>query len=437
MTLRFSSNEGTLRVGHSKMKRQLAALPLGVRDILFAEAARRTDLQTGLRRLFEGWGYSEIVTPTFEYAQTMEIGAGPALLQEMYRFLDREGQLLALRSDITTSVARIVGTKLLDQPKPLRFYYIANVFRHEEPQAGRQREFYQAGVELIGSERPEADAEVVALTVRSLQVAGLNNFQLNLGHIGFFKGLTEDLALSPSEVGLVRAAIDRKDAGALRSLLLSLGIGERERRVLTELPCLCGRREIIEKAHSLAINPRSEQAIKNLAEIYEYLDDHGLVEHIIIDLGEVRGMEYYTGMMFEGFVQGLGFSVCSGGRYDDLIGRFGQHAPAVGFALGLERVLLALDKQNEKPPTAQVASEVLLSNHAGQRGLALAETLRGKGYRVEVEVLGRAKDELLTYAGQKGIKYVVQAGEVLKIWTSGRCISRDWMEVGEVEQWQA
>lgn len=380
------------------------ALPLGVKDIVLDEAAALTNLQAGLRDLALAWGYSDIITPTFEYAATLAVAADDDLQRQMYRFVDREGHLLALRADITTAVARITGSKLNGLPMPLRLFYIENVFRHVEPRAGRQHEFFQAGIELIGAPTAEADAEVLALAVESLLHAGVRHFQLTAGHIGFFTGLAEALNLPPGKLEHLRAAIDRKDAQALDELAAQFGVAPAERALLAELPRLYGGPEVLRWARKQISGftaPEADvqqhatmiAALDRLAAIYGCLVDYGsrITEHITIDLGEVRGLDYYTGMMFEVFAEGLGYPVITGGRYDDLIGNFGPAMPAVGYAVDLERVLAV---QQTLGVSVKPYHPVIAINHAGERGMALVRQLREANVPLELEVLRRDADQL-------------------------------------------
>jgi len=386
-----------------------AALPCGVRDLSLEDAARLSKLMATWRQLFESWAYTEIIPPTYEHYDVLMAGSDADFERRIFRVLDREGNILALRPDITTQVARIVGTKLYDLPLPLRFYYINNVFRFEEPQAGRQREFYQAGLELIGASGPEADAEAIAVAIEALQRVGLQGFQINLGQMGFFRAIVAELNLSPAQVGELKGTIDRKDEVGLRKSLQEWGISGRYATALSELPHLCGGEEVLARAANLAPNAAARQAIENLGQIYNLLSAQGLAEYLVIDLGEARGMDYYTGVTIEGFSPGLGFSICNGGRYDELIGLYGRPLPAVGFGIGVERVLLALEEQGEQK--VNLAPDLLVAAEAASAGRATLQHLRQRGLRVEVDVMARDEAGLLEYARVRGIAQAIVAGD--------------------------
>jgi len=380
-------------------------LPHGVKDLFLEDAARVAWLEERLRGLFPRWGYTPVIPPTFEYYDSYAAGADAGLREQMYRLFDRDGRTLALRPDLTIPTARIVGTKLYDQPLPLRFYYIASVFRFEEPQAGRQREFTQAGVELIGAATPEADAEVLALAVEALRTLGLSDFRISLGQMAYFRALLSDLDLAPEAVSRLRTTVDQRNAVALEALLDQLGIEGQVRKAVAALPQLVGGPEILDRAVALAPDGGARAALEHLRRVYAILHDQGIAAYIQLDLGEVRGMEYYTGITFEGFVRGLGFSVCNGGRYDDLIGRYGKPLPAVGWALGIERVLLALERRNAIE--ACTAPETLVAWCDHRACHEMIARWRQEGRSVEVDVLRRSERELLAYAARRGIQHVL------------------------------
>ncbi len=407
----------------------VGALPYGVRDLFLDEAARLSSLEDTWRRLFAAWAYARVIPPTYEHYDVLLMGSGVELEEQVFRVLDREGNILALRSDLTTQVARIVGTKLFDLPLPLRFYYLANVFRYDEPQAGRQREFRQAGVELIGAGSAEADAEVLALTIEALRSAGLCDFQLNVGHLGLFRALAAEARLATGPMEAVRAALNRKDTQGLAEVLDRLHLAGPTAEALQCLPTLCGGPEILAQAGTLSRHPAARAAVERLQAIHEALARREQADHVIFDLGETRGMGYYTGIAFEGFTPGLGFPICSGGRYDELIGRYGPSRPAVGVALATERVLLALTSASPAPATA----DLLVAAPVARERWREVERLRSRGWRVEADVLERSEAELRALAGERGVAYValaVDGGRLRVVGPDGEHWL-SWDELGE------
>jgi ATP phosphoribosyltransferase regulatory subunit len=385
---------------------QARQLPHGLADLFYEQAAIKTELESRLQDTFRGWGYQRIITPTFEYDTTLSTEASPQLAEEMYRLIDREGRILALRPDMTVPTARVVGTRLYDQTLPLRFYYVGSVFRYdEEPQAGRRREFTQAGIELVGAGTPEADAEVVAVAIGALEAMEVPRFQINLGQVGFLKAILADagggIRLENGDLRRVEAAVHRKNDRALRDILDELHITGRTADAVAAIPYLCGDVAVLDEARHLATNAEATAAVERLAAVYELLDRAGVADRVSLDLGEVRSMAYYTGISFHGYAAGLGFDVCSGGRYDGLISHFGADLPAVGFALGVERCMIVAQVQ------CSVAPQVVVQGSANAAAHHLAALARARGLRVEMDVMGRTGDALIAYGRERGARYII------------------------------
>jgi ATP phosphoribosyltransferase regulatory subunit len=378
-------------------------LPHGVQDRFLAEALRRRQAEALLREQFSRWGYHEVIPPTYEYYENLSVGAGDDLRRAMVRFFDAEGHTLALRADFTPQVARMAATKLFDQPMPLRCFYAGSLFRHEEPQAGRKREFTQAGIELIGAGTAEADAEAVALSIAALEALSIRDFQVNLGQMAFFRAVTAGLAAA--RLAPIRDAIDHKNHARLEAALDEAAVTGARHDLLRHLPDLIGGGEVLDLARDLSCDldeaTAALAALDHLAGVYRLLQAHGAGERVILDLGEVRGMDYYTGITFRGVATGLGWPIVSGGRYDDLIAGFGRPLAAVGFGLGVERALLAQARQGTTRPSP--AADVLLCGCDHEVCLALAGDLRRAGCRVEIDVLGLDPDDLPDEARRRGI----------------------------------
>ncbi len=378
-------------------------IPRGVQDRFLTEAARLRWAEAALRTQFERWGYQEVIPPTFELYDNLAVGEGADLQQAMYRFFDREGYTLALRADFTPQMARIAATKLFDQPMPLRCFYMGSLFRYEEPQAGKQREFTQAGVELIGADTVAGDSEVVALAIAALDALELRDFQVNLGQMAFFRALTAELP--NDELTAIRDAIDHKNCARLTAALDRAEVSGARRKLLLRLPFMVGDVQVLEEARRLSqklVDAASAlAALERLAEVYRLLQNYGAVNRVIIDLSEVRGMDYYTGLTFRGVAPGLGWPVVSGGRYNDFIARFGRQMAAVGFGLSVDRVLLLQAQQNV--PVPATAPHLLVQGCNRTACLELMTQLRRRGCRVAVDVLGLSATELTEQAQRRGI----------------------------------
>jgi ATP phosphoribosyltransferase regulatory subunit len=334
----------------------------------------------------------------------------------MYRFFDPGGRTLALRADFTPQVARMAATKLFDQPMPLRCSYAGSLFRCEEPQAGRKREFTQAGVELLGADTQGADAEVAALAIAAMEALNLGDFQLNLGQMAFFRALTE--GLPTGVLSAIREAMDHKSSARLDKALSRTGLTGNRYKLLQRLPHLVGGMEVLDQARSLSADlpecPTAQVAIERLASVHHLLQAYGVAERVILDLGEVRGMDYYTGITMRGVAPGLGWPIVSGGRYDDLIAHFGRPLPAVGFGLGIERALLVQSRRGVPSPSLSLAAHALVRGCDHARCLALVQRLRQGGCRVEVDPLGLDGSALVEQARRRGIVRVLQ------------CVGDDW-----------
>ena len=386
-------------------------LPKGVKIYLPDEAAAKRSVEQRLLSVFTRWGYREVLTPTYEFADVLSVGTDETLQGEMFKLVDRDtGRMLALRADITPQIARIVATRLRDEPKPLRLAYVANVFRYEEPQVGRYREFFQAGVELVGLEKPEADAEMIAMTVEGLQALGLDRFQLNVGQADFFRGVLEELRIERGQGQRLQEALSRKDASTLERLVRELAPPASTAELLVALPDLFGREEVLERGARLVKNPRSERALANLAEVHRLLRAYGLADAVILDLGEVRGFDYYSGVHFEGYVSGLGAPLCGGGRYDHMLGRFGYDCPATGFAFEVGRALLAMEAQGVAVPQAGPDFFIIDFTPEKTVALSLSRRLRDLGAAVARDIITRGLPESLAYARGQRARWALVIG---------------------------
>lgn len=384
-------------------------VPAGVADYFWAEAYERRTLEATLLDCFRQWGYGDVATPTFEYADTLSARGNRELQSELCRFLDRDGSMLALRADMTIPVARLVGTRLHDAPSPQRFCYAGSIFRDAEPRAGQQREFWQAGVELLGSTAPEADAEVLALTARALELTGVDHFRLVIGQMQYFAGLLQALQLSDDARFRLTQAIDRNSEPELDALLREVRLPRRQQRALSELPHLGGAEidRILRRAEALALNRTMHDAIANLRAICEVLTVFGVIDRVTLDLSEIHDLGYYTGITFEVLAPGVGFRIASGGRYDNLIGTFGRPMPAVGVALGLERVLLARRMGAAASTPHPLAPDLVVSTGNRPAAIAFVDTMRRDGLAVLLDLEHRSNASLRAYAEVIGARAAV------------------------------
>jgi ATP phosphoribosyltransferase regulatory subunit len=386
-------------------------LPKGARLYLPDEAARKRYVETRLFDVFRRWGYREVVTPTFEFSDVLSVGTDVGVQESMFKFVDREtGRMLALRADITPQIARVVATRLRDEPKPVRLAYITNVFRYDEPRVSHYREFYQTGVELIGLEKPEAEVEIIAMAIEGLRALGLDRFQIDLGHPDFFRGLLEEVTTDTGKRREIREALARKDSSTLARLVQELTPPPEVAEALLALPTLFGREVVLERAASYARTERARRALANLTEVYRLLTIYGLADSVLLDLGEVRGFDYYSGLYFEAYIAGFGASVAGGGRYDDMLARFGYDCPAVGFAFDVARALAIMEAQQVTVELPGPDFFIIDFTREKTAALSLARRLRDVGASVARDIISRGLDESIGYARAQRVRHVLVVG---------------------------
>ena len=376
-------------------------LPDGVQDFLPEEYEFKRNIEDKFREVFKSFGYKEIMPPTFEYSENFS-----HLFDEnsMYRFFDKKGNILALRPDVTAQIARIVSTKL-EGRYPLKLCYVANVYRYEDTQVGKMREFTQAGVELIGTNHEESDAEVIALSIEALKSTGLKDFKIDIGHAEVFGSIVRNLNLENEDVNLLRELLEQKNQSAIEDFIKQKEIKKEEAKLLQELPLLFGGKEILEKLKKENFK-ETEGVLEYLDRVYKILEDFGMKEYISFDLGMVQNLNYYTGIIFRGFVKGLGYAICTGGRYDKLLKIYGKDLPATGFAISVERVMLALQRQSKGEWVKPRRVLVRYKEEERRRAYEKANVLRKEGNVVEMYTFGRCENIDL-----KSFDEVVNVGE--------------------------
>ncbi len=375
--------------------------PYGTRDFLPREAAAKRAIENRLAKLFAAFGYEEVVTPTMEFLETLAI-ADRTIEPNLFKMFDQQNRTLALHHEMTTPIARLVVSRLKDSPLPLKLSYNTSVFRFRQNQPGRQCEFYQAGVELLGVSNAFADAEIIALAAQGLQAAGLKDFTICLGQVEFASGLMAQNNLPPDVQAKIKAAIEHHDIVELEKIVDSLNLDKNSADSLKKIPRLHGGIEILETARALAENEKSRRAIKNLAEIYALAESYGVADKIIFDLGIIRDFEYYTGMVFEAYAPNVGYSLAGGGRYDHMLKDFGLACPATGFAVGIERILQACERQGLIEDFR--ARDIYLSYGEGNVDAAIkkAQDLRAAGKVVELSLTAQTQDAAEKSKTEKG-----------------------------------
>jgi ATP phosphoribosyltransferase regulatory subunit len=323
-------------------------IPEGMRDVLPAEAAEVHAVEEALRARFGRYGYGEVRTPTVEFADTLE-RAGDTRLGSGFRLFDDHGRVLMLRTDMTVPIARLAATRYKDHELPLRFSYVSSSFR---PQSAHRQdgEFVQAGVELIGLDSADADAEVLTLLCDSLAACGLTGFKVAIGSVDFHRALVAALDLGPAAADAVLGALAARDHPLLEAVVARSGVSAGGRAALQTALELSGGVAALARARELVAGPQVASAVARLARVGELIEEAGFHEAVTFDFGLLQDFTYYTGVVFEAYAPGVGFPIASGGRYDRLMASFGWDVPAVGCAISVDRLHVALAEEDVEVP---------------------------------------------------------------------------------------
>ena len=343
-----------------KNREQILHTPEGVRDIYGSEFVQKFELQQRLYRLLAGEGYQGIETPTFEYFDVFSREVGTVPSRELYKFFDKEGNTLVLRPDLTPSIARTVS-KYFHEETPIRLCYMGNTFINYDNYQGRLKETTQLGAELMGDKSAQADAELIALVVESLKKAGLTEFQVSVGQVGFFKSLLKEAGIDPQTEEALRRFISDKNLFGVEELLAGDAVSPKLRQIFLEMTTLSGTEDVLQRARDLTSNPEALHALRRLEDIFENLKERGCAPYVTFDLGMLSKYNYYTGIIFRAYSYGYGVPLVKGGRYDTLLSHFGRTLPAVGFALDINQLMRALTRGREREKIQEKAKERYLT----------------------------------------------------------------------------
>ncbi len=395
-----------------KEQASLFQLPRGVKVLPPRGAQRREWVRKTLLETFQAWGFQKVVTPTFEYLDILLKGLEEGLEDRVYKLVEREtGRLIALRPDFTPQVARIAATVMKDYPRPLRLCYSGGVFRYMPHRGEEEKELHQVGVELIGLDAPEADAEMIAMAARALENLGLTDYTISVGHMGFMAGILE--ALPPALAPSLKKALAEKNRTETRKICQKLE--NPWKRVLEELPTLYGDVNVLEGARSLLEGQeRFLPPLEYLQTLHSMVKTYGLAHRMVIDLSEIRGFQYHTGMVFEIFSQKTGKSLGGGGRYDRLLEKFGSKEPATGFGMNVDAILKALEQGEARWPSFQIDYLLVDFSQDKKAALELARKLRELGWKVARDIIKRDLQGSLEYARKTDIQLLIVMDENLK-----------------------
>lgn len=364
---------------------ELLHTPGGVRDICGMACAQKLAVQSQLQQMMHSYGFQDIQTPTFEYFDIFNQERGTVSSNEMFKFFDRGNNTLVLRPDMTPSIARCVAKYCREEQMQIRFCYTAQTFVNTKPYKGKLQEVTQIGAELFHDDSSDADAEMVALTIECLLRSGLKEFQLEVGHADLFRGLVEEAGFSQGETDKLRQLIESKNFFGVEELLDHLTVSRGLKEIFLKLPDLLedlsSRVTYIKERSNSARVVRALERLEKLAQILEL---YGFMDYVTVDLSMLSHYSYYTGVIFRAYTYGNGEAIASGGRYDSLVGQFGTEAPAIGLAIVLDQLMIALERQQllQKAPIG--GTLLLYPKEAREKALAKAAELREQGEIVQM-----------------------------------------------------
>ena len=356
--------------------------PEGVRDIYNGECSQKHHLQQEIRHVFDSYGYSEIETPTFEYFEVFSREVGTVPSRNLYKFFDREGNTLVLRPDFTPSVSRACATYFNPDQETITLSYTGQAFINSSSYQGRLKETTQMGVERIGDNSPEADAELLAMTVECLLRSGLTEFQVSVGQVDYYKSLLAEADMDEEAEERLRSMISQKNYFGVEDLVKEQGLNAQLSEAFQALPHLFGNYEVLDKARHLTDNPQAIAAVERLEEIYQILKIYGYEKYISFDFGMVSKIQYYTGIIFQAYTYGTGEPLVKGGRYNDLLRHFGKAAPSIGFAIVVDSLLTALSRQKLQIPVEDTVEVITYKPEGRKEAIRQAQQLRSQGKNI-------------------------------------------------------
>lgn len=399
---------------------KLLHTPEGVRDIYNVECGKKLALENRLKKTLHLFGYHDIQTPTFEYFDVFrkEIGTIPS--KDLYKFFDKEGNTLVLRPDITPSIARVAATLFGEEDLPIRLCYTGNTFINHSNNQGRLREVTQMGAELIGDDSVEADAEMLAMVIESMQAIGLKEFQLSVGHLGFFQSLIEDAALDEEARERVIELINNRNYFGVEEYLDSIMVKRSSKEAFAALGNLVGGVEVLAKAKNIAPNSSGIMAVKRLEKIYDILALYGVEKFVTFDLSMTGNYGYYTGIIFRGYTFGTGDAVVKGGRYDHLLEKFGKTSASIGFAIVIDELMNALIRQKIRIVYTRKNAIILYDESRARDAIRLAKDFRAKAKNTELikKLPEKGLEDYIRfgkeyYAGS--LVYIKKSGEITMV----------------------
>lgn len=383
-------------------------IPEGSKDILFDECREKIRIENLLRDSYINCGFLDIISPTLEFYDVFNGDHTTIAQEKMYKLFDNQGRILVLRPDVTTPIARITATKLKEASFPIRFCYTSSVFRINESLFGKTNEVTQSGIETIGIKSVKADAETIIIGINALINCGLRDFKIEIGQAEFYKSLIEELNLVDENKEKIRRYVEDKNFVALDNFIKE-NVKEHSPgcvRAIKELPKLFGNIEIIDKARKLTNNGKAVKALENILDVYKLIEKAGLESYVTFDLGMVQHMDYYSGIIFRAITHGVGGYILSGGRYDELIKKFGRDLPAIGFAIDVDSLIDALQNIGHTNHKKEKQLLVYYTEELFKKAFQLAVNFRENGFVCELSLF-ESENETLDYALNKKIPMVI------------------------------
>lgn len=371
-----------MKKGFYKMSEKLVHTPEGVRDIYGAEYAKKLTAENLMMEKVRSYGYEDIQTPTFEFFDVFSKEVGTTPSRELYKFFDKEGNTLVLRPDFTPSMARCAAKYFMEEDVPIRFCYVGNTFTNTSNLQGKLKEVTQLGAELIGDDSVEADAEMAAMVIESLLATGLKDFQLSIGNVEYFKGICAEAGLDEETELELREYISGKNYFGAEELLMTKKVAKEFCEVILKVTDLFGSTDALAQAKALVHNERSLKAVERLEKLYEVLCLYGVEKYVSFDLGMLSKYNYYTGVIYKAYTYGVGDALVKGGRYDNLLGRFGKEAPAIGFMVVIDDLMVALGRQNISVNVPMETKVLEYTTETYKEKLKEARELRKNGKKV-------------------------------------------------------
>ena len=370
------------KVLEDDMNRNLLHTPEGVRDIYGHECSDRCQVKHAISRKMQSFGFEEIDTPSFEFFDVFarEISNNSAM--ELYKFFDNEGRTMVLRPDFTPSVARCVSKYFLTENEPVRFYYSGKTFLNTHNLQGKLKENTEMGAELMNEPSVYADAEMIALLVQSLKETGLDDFKVSIGDADYYLGICDEACIGKDLEADIREHMVSRNSFAADLVMQQAGVSEKYRQLIQNVATFIGDSSILDEAARLVNNVRSNNAIARLQELYKVLCSYGIKKYISFDLGLLSKFNYYTGVIFGAYTYGVGDAIARGGRYDNLLEKFGKSAPAIGFMINIDELMKALYSQKVKISDGDEAIVIEYTASDFDESLKKADQLRNQGKKV-------------------------------------------------------